>query len=537
MTRWGMVADLRRCVGCQTCTAACKHTNATPPSVQWRRVLDLKIGEYPDVSRAFVPVGCMHCADPPCMHVCPSTATGQREDGIVTIDYDLCIGCAYCAVACPYQARYKVDKPRFAYGGNRRMRSEAAREDPARLGVAQKCTFCSDRIDYGLAHGLTPGIDPDATPACVNSCIADALHFGDLADPDSNVSTLIKENRSFRMHEELGTDSGFHYVWSGKGADEDAKADAVEAALVSVSRGTGSIGGADPWLQFHWDWRAAGNFIGGGSGAGLLAATAVAAFGGMPAWPFGIAGVFGIALGLFLVWLETGRPMRAPLNVFFHPETSWMTREAMVAILLLPAMLLALWLGSPWMIAFASLIGLGFLFCQGRILHAAKGIPAWRHPRIVPLIFATGLAEGLGLAIAIGTTMGYASGFRGLADASSIVLALLVAVRFWAYGQYRKGLKDQAPAGALKALRRTDPVVLLLGHVVPLALIAVAYFQPTIGDLLLALAGAATALGGWYLKFVIVTRAAYNQGFAIDHAPDRGPAGAGPGAKPGWSPS
>ena len=109
MTRWAMIADLRRCVGCQTCTAACKQANGTPPGVQWRRVLDLEVGEYPEVKRAFVPVGCMHCDDPPCMHVCPSTATRKRSDGIVTIDPELCIGCAYCAVACPYEARYKVD--------------------------------------------------------------------------------------------------------------------------------------------------------------------------------------------------------------------------------------------------------------------------------------------------------------------------------------------------------------------------------------------------------------------------------------------
>jgi len=116
MTRYVMVADLDRCVGCQTCTAACRQTNATQPGVQWRKVLDLEFGEYPDVQRVFVPVGCQHCADPPCMHVCPSTATRQRDDGIVTINYDLCIGCAYCAVACPYQARSKVDKPNYAYG-------------------------------------------------------------------------------------------------------------------------------------------------------------------------------------------------------------------------------------------------------------------------------------------------------------------------------------------------------------------------------------------------------------------------------------
>jgi phenylacetyl-CoA:acceptor oxidoreductase 27-kDa subunit len=212
MTRWAMVVDLRRCVGCQTCTAACKHANATPPGVQWRRVLDMEVGEYPDVRRAFVPVGCMHCDDPPCMSVCPSTATRKRTDGIVTIDYDLCIGCGYCAVACPYQARFKTDRASFAYGKGP-SDSETKRFDEGRLGVATKCTFCVDRIDAGTQQGLTPGVDPDATPACVNSCIAEALHFGDIDDPDSNVSQLIGENVHFRMHEELGTGPRMYYLW------------------------------------------------------------------------------------------------------------------------------------------------------------------------------------------------------------------------------------------------------------------------------------------------------------------------------------
>jgi phenylacetyl-CoA:acceptor oxidoreductase subunit 1 len=207
MTRWAMVADLERCVGCQTCTAACRHANATSPAVQWRKVLDVEWGAYPQVGRTFVPVGCQHCADPPCMHVCPSTATRQRADGIVTIDYDICIGCAYCDVACPYQARFKIDASRFAYGAIA-IENEIERADPHLIGVAQKCTFCVDRVDFGLADGLTPGSDPRATPACVNACIADALHFGDLDDPDSNVSRLLREQQSFRMHEELGTQPG-----------------------------------------------------------------------------------------------------------------------------------------------------------------------------------------------------------------------------------------------------------------------------------------------------------------------------------------
>ena len=211
MTRWTMVADLRRCVGCQTCTAACKHANATPPGVQWRRVLDMEFGEYPQVQRVFVPVGCQHCDEPPCMDVCPTTATRKRPDGVVTIDYDICIGCAYCAVACPYQARYRSDAPTFAYG--EASPSEAQRADPARLGVATKCTFCVDRIDAGLAAGLTPGVDADATPACVNACITHTLAFGDADDPRSNVSQLLAENQHFRMHEELGTGPNFFYLW------------------------------------------------------------------------------------------------------------------------------------------------------------------------------------------------------------------------------------------------------------------------------------------------------------------------------------
>lgn len=212
MTRYAMVADLRRCVGCQACTAACKEANATAPGVQWRRVVDIEVGEYPSVNRVFVPTGCQHCADPPCMHVCPSTATRQRKDGIITIDYDLCIGCGYCAVACPYEARYFTGKPSFAFG---EMPSEAeeARHDPKTIGVATKCTFCVDRIDAGVAKGLTPGVDPDATPVCVNTCISGALAFGDIENPQSNVAQLVANNKSFRMHEDVGTAPGFYYLW------------------------------------------------------------------------------------------------------------------------------------------------------------------------------------------------------------------------------------------------------------------------------------------------------------------------------------
>jgi phenylacetyl-CoA:acceptor oxidoreductase subunit 1 len=150
------------------------------------------------------------------MDVCPTNATKQRADGIVTIDYDLCIGCAYCAVACPYQARHKTLRATFAY--DTPMENEIQRRDDSRLAVATKCTFCADRIDAGRAKGLTPGVDPEATPACVNACLTQSLQFGDLDDPASNVSRMLRETRHFRMHEELGTGPGFYYVWDAEGA-------------------------------------------------------------------------------------------------------------------------------------------------------------------------------------------------------------------------------------------------------------------------------------------------------------------------------
>ncbi len=526
MTRWGMVADLERCVGCQTCTASCKHTNATAPAVQWRKVLDLEVGVYPAVKRVFVPVGCMHCEDPPCMHVCPSTATGQRPDGIVTIDYDICIGCAYCAVACPYQARYKVDGPSFAYGGRAGMKNEARREDPSRLGVAQKCTFCSDRVDYGLANGLTPGIDTQATPACVNSCIADALHFGNLKDPASNVSKLLDTHQTFRMHTELGTNPGFHYIWKRK----DGAADEDEADVPPLpSSGIGNVGAAAPWLQQHWDWRAAGNFTFGGTGSGLMAALALVAVSTPLSFLYVLVALAFVGAGLFLVWLETGRPWRAPLNVFFNPWTSWMSRESIVAAALFPLALAAAWFEARPLLIAAALVAMGFLYCQARLVQACKGIPAWRQPAIIRLLITTGLCEGVGLLVVIGFLPTPA--LSGLTS----VLAILLVVRQLAWRAYMRALKLSAPAETLHVLGRLSTPFVLLGHVLPIALIASGYVFAQGAPLVGALAGACALAAGWLMKYQLITKASYNQGYAINHTPERGTGGGGAGGKPGWS--
>src|SRR6185436_17826030 len=151
--------------------------------------------------------------------------------------------------------------------------------------------------------------------------------------------------------------------------------------------------GPQPWVQRHWDLRAAANFMLGGTGAGLLIAGAIAA----PAPRFAIAaGLLLVACGLGAVWLEIGRKLRA-LHVFFNPFTSWMTREAFFAVLFFA--FAGISLALPQLASAAALAALAFLYCQARILRAAKGIPAWRAAEVVPLILSTGLAEGLGLAL------------------------------------------------------------------------------------------------------------------------------------------
>jgi phenylacetyl-CoA:acceptor oxidoreductase subunit 1 len=530
MTRWAMVADLERCVGCQTCVAACRHTNATSPAVQWRKVLDVEAGNFPNVSRTFVPVGCQHCEDPPCMHVCPTTATRQRADGIVTIDYDICIGCAYCDVACPYQARFKIDELQFAYDTGP-MQNETEREDLRMLGVAQKCTFCSDRIDFGLENDLTPGLDPRATPACVNSCIADALHFGDIDDPNSNVSRLLREQKHFRMHEELGTAPGFYYAY-GKANEGNDPPPALESPAAPAPAGRIRTRGVEPWHQQHWDWKAAANFLCGGAGTGLFAFVAFADAAQTSTRLLGLVALGLVGLGLLLLLFKIGRPLRF-IYVLRQPQRSWMAREAWIAGLFFPLAMAAIWYANTALMSAAAAVGLVFLYCQGMILKEAKGIPAWREPRIVPLIVATGLTEGGGLFLA---AIPLAPALGALANTIAIAVIVLAAVRAWLWRSYFAALERAgAPTRALEALARLRIWFFLFGLAGPLLLIALGFVVPMLAREFFAIGGLSAFAAGWVVKFTLVTRAGYNQGFALPHTPIRGTGIPGPAIKPGWS--
>ena len=516
--RFGMVIDLNSCVGCQTCTIACKHSNDTPPGVQWRRVIDVELGTFPNVERLFMVTGCQHCAEPSCVPVCPTGATKQRADGLVTMDYDLCIGCGYCAVACPYQARNIAHEQKWYYGQPTAQETQVAHAD--RVGVANKCTFCVERVDNGLANGLTPGVDPEATPACANACIATAIHFGDFNDPDSNVSRLTSEDNSVQMHAELGNDPQVKYLYglpNSMPGRERTTDDVDELALQDPANAlVGKV-------QKFWDMRAAMNFILGGMSTGLIITAWLAyLLGGISEGALVgvnvVAGV-GMAMGLFFVFLEIARKLRF-LNVLLRPQTSWMTRETYVVALFYPTLLLDL----LWPVGILHLLlvieAAAFLYCQARILPAGKGIPAWRAPLMPWMLIATGLLEGAGL-LAISATLhpamhSVAPLAAGMGGALAVINAILW--RNYFTNAASNGIGPM-PRNVLAAINLP---LRLIGHALPLlGFAAFLGLWPT-QPLVTTLAGLGAVAGGIMWKVTVITKASHQQGFALSKVPQRG---------------
>jgi Fe-S-cluster-containing dehydrogenase component len=215
MTRWGMVIDLRKCIGCYSCMIACKQEHFLPPGMFWNRVVIGETGTYPAVTKQMYPVSCNHCEEAICVKACPTRATTRRADGIVIIDSAKCVGCRYCLIACPYQQRtfYADDNTEY-FPGQGLTEYEAIGKElyPLQKGTVVKCNFCAERIDAGIGKGLIPGTDREATPACVITCPTGARSFGDLDDVNSKVGALIKERRGFQLHPEYGTDPSVYYI-------------------------------------------------------------------------------------------------------------------------------------------------------------------------------------------------------------------------------------------------------------------------------------------------------------------------------------
>lgn len=248
-------------------------------------------------------------------------------------------------------------------------------------------------------------------------------------------------------------------------------------------------------LQINWDARAALNFMCGGSGAGLLLATALV----QPpqaSWAIVLALAL-IGTGLTAVWIELGKPQRA-LHVFFNPYTSWMARESLAAVALFALGIAALY--EPSLLLAAAAAAAAFVFCQARMLQGAKGIPAWRAPEALPLMLATSLAEGAGLCLL----------FRSSELALGLfVLAVLARALAWA--RYAGAVKN-------RALAPTGRMLMQVGTVAALALV----LAGTLVAAALPLAGLCALAAGWHFKFTLVTRASHKQGFALPRLPVRG---------------
>lgn len=182
--RYGFVIDVSRCIDCRACLVACSVENDVPMNHTRIWVKDAGIqGTFPNLKRMFIPYNCMHCENPPCIEVCVSGATYKdAETGLVLVDQDACIGCRFCVEACPYDARYTDE----------------------RRGVVDKCNGCIQRVERGLQ------------PACVATCVGGSRLFGDLNDPESEVSKALKSATSIQRldYEKDGqdTDPNIYYI-------------------------------------------------------------------------------------------------------------------------------------------------------------------------------------------------------------------------------------------------------------------------------------------------------------------------------------
>jgi molybdopterin-containing oxidoreductase family iron-sulfur binding subunit len=246
--KYGMVIDLERCLGCRSCMEACKVENNTSVGVFWMYVFRFEEGTYPNVRNSYMPRPCMHCNNAPCVKVCPVGARYSREDGVVATDWERCIGCRYCQVACPYSVNYfnwkdpkknqyldweapiaqavtqvtngtsppwKNPELDRAYGHEERHIAG----DSHLKGVMGKCTFCVHRIEKGLL------------PACVANCPGLVYTFGDLNDPNSGVSRLLQEKPSFRLAEDLGTDPSVYYLGTPPPGREARQLDIIKGRV------------------------------------------------------------------------------------------------------------------------------------------------------------------------------------------------------------------------------------------------------------------------------------------------------------------
>jgi Fe-S-cluster-containing dehydrogenase component len=221
--QWGMAIDLDRCTGCEACVVACRAENNISTvgedqagrgrAKHWIRVERYYEGEFPDVRVKFMPVLCQQCAAAPCEPVCPTFASYHTIEGLNGQVYNRCIGTRYCANACPYNVRvFNFYNPEWDKPLNLQLNPDVSVRE---VGVMEKCTFCVQRIKASEVQASAEKRavkDGEIQPACVQSCPTRAMVFGDLSDPQSQVSRLARSSRGTKLLGELGTQPKITYL-------------------------------------------------------------------------------------------------------------------------------------------------------------------------------------------------------------------------------------------------------------------------------------------------------------------------------------
>jgi len=485
--QYGFLLDHHRCIGCHACTVACKAENDVPLASFRTWVKYTEKGRFPAVKRHFAVLRCNHCTKPPCVTICPVNALSKRKDGIVDLDRDACIGCRACMQACPYDAIY-------------------LNEDS---GAAEKCHFCAHRVEKGLE------------PACVIVCPENAIIAGDLHDPQSRISRMLRENETLVRRPEQRTQPNVHYKGVLPEALQPGLAERPEMYLWSDRPKTKP----EPWPasvptapdvrtvldaghKVEWGWHVAAYLVTKGISAG---AAMLAPFVGFAWLPEIIALVF-LLLTTWLLVDDLARPQLF-LRLLTRPNTkSWLVRGGWILTAfgaVTTAILGARWFGFPeladtlrWVnlplgLATAGYTAFLFAQCEGRDL--------WQERALLPHLIAQALFLGAGV------LMPFAPFNSGIALWFGIgIVAHALLVTFELRKRHETENARQA-VGFLRAvslgpIRNAHLLGTSAGTVLPLALVALSNLgrmQPA-APLLLGLAALGAAAGLYAYKYAYV---------------------------------
>ena len=449
MRNYGFLIDQSKCIGCHACSTACKSENQVPVGVNRTWVKYVETGAYPDVRRRFQVTRCNHCANPPCVRICPVTAMYQRDDGIVEFDPSICIGCKSCMQACPYDSIYL---------------------DPE-TNTAAKCTFCAHRIDVGLE------------PACVVVCPEHAILAGDLNDPASEISRKLSTAQATVRKPEQGTgpklfylngnDWSLHptaasahdsFVWADKITEQNTSVYQLPVLPISTKtsksgtplrdpqeqgrpmNGPIQIGGrvaehmvqtaynAQHKIQWHWELPsyivtkniAGGLFILLSLGAGL----GVFAFDSLTFLAAGFAAMVFMLLTVILLIKDLSQPKRF-LNILFRPQwKSWVARGAYIMVTftafaglwwLLEGVAYLGWLPAEFMVSIRPIaawivfpFALGVVIYTAFLLGQAEGRDMWQNNLLPFQLFAQSMMVASGMFLILNLLVSFPAGLHTL---------------------------------------------------------------------------------------------------------------------------